>query len=101
MAYDIPSGGSYGRQSGQNGFFYFTASSRGAENPTGWRMVAAAPTADVAAGVYDDADSLTVALRGENIRYTLDCSTPTAASTAYTGPITITATTTFGLLKGP
>ena len=99
--HDVPSGGSYGRQSGQNGFFYFTASSRGSENPSGWRMVAAMPTADVAAGVYDDADSLTVTLRGENVRYTLDCSTPTANSTAYTGPITITGTTILRAVSFP
>ena len=91
--HDIPLGGSYGRQSGQNGFFYFTASSRGAENPGGWRMVAAEPLADVEPGVYNDVDSLTVTLTGENVHYTLDCSTPTAASPTYAGPITVTETT--------
>ena len=99
--HDIPSGGSCGRQSGQNGFYYFTASTRGAENGPGWRMVGAMPAADVAAGVYRDAESLTVTLSGENIRYTLDCSTPTESSTPYTGPITITQTTILRAVSFP
>ena len=91
--HDIPSGGSFGRQSGTGGFFYFTSSTRGAENGSGWRMVASQPTADVAAGVYDSVDSLTVTISGENVHYTLDCSTPTENSPALSGPLTITETT--------
>ena len=91
--HDIPSGGSCGRRSGENGFFYFTSSTRGAENSGGWRMVAARPAADLAPGVYNDADSLTVTLSGENVHYTLDCSTPTENSPVLTGPITISETT--------
>lgn len=90
---DIPSGGSYGREDGENGYFYFTAAARDAENGNGWRTVAEKPTVDVAAGVYDDAGSLTITLAGENIRYTLDGSDPTEDAEAYTAPITITETT--------
>lgn len=32
---DIPAGGSYGRLNGENGYFYFAQSSRGADNGTG------------------------------------------------------------------
>ena len=99
--HDVPSGGSCGRQSGQAGFFYFTVSSRGLENGAGWRMVAAMPTVDTAPGVYDDAQTLTVTLRGENVRYTLDCSTPTEASSAVTGPITIDRTTILRAVSFP
>lgn len=42
-------GGSYGRLNGENGYFYFAQSSRGADNGTGYRMVAAKPTVDIAA----------------------------------------------------
>ena len=91
--HDIPSGGSCGRVNGENGFFYFTSSTRGAENAPGWRMVAARPAADTAPGVYSGADSLTVTLSGENVHYTLDCSTPTVNSPLLTRPITITETT--------
>ena len=75
---DIPAGGSYGRLNGENGYFYFAQSSRGADNGTGCRMVAAKPTVDIAAGVYDDAESLTLTITGENVHYTLDGSDPTA-----------------------
>ncbi len=90
--HDIPSGGSYGRKAGQNGYFYFVSATPGAENAKSWRMVARAPQADTAPGVYDEADSLTVTLSGSNIRYTTDGSTPTASSPVYTGPITVTET---------
>lgn len=90
---EIPQGGSYGRQSGENGYFYFKQSTRGAENGTGYRSVAAQPTVDTAAGVYDDAESLTLTITGENVHYTLDGSDPTENDAAYTAPITITETT--------
>ena len=90
---NIPLPGSYGRMDGENGFFYFTSLTPGSANASGWRMVASAPTADVAPGVYREADSLLVTLSGEGIRYTTDGSTPTESSEAYTGPISITGTT--------
>lgn len=90
---EIPQGGSYGRQSGENGYFYFKQSTRGAENGMGYRSVAAQPAVDTAAGVYDDAESLTLTLTGENVHYTLDGSDPTENDAAYTAPIAITETT--------
>ena len=90
---EIPNGGSYGRQSGENGYFYFKQSTRGTENGTGYRSVAAQPTVDTTAGVYDGAESLTLTITGENVHYTLDGSTPTENDAAYTAPITITETT--------
>ena len=97
----IPLGGSYGRLSGETGYFYFDASTRGAENGRGWRMVAASPSADVPAGVYDDAESLTIALLGDALRFTTDGSTPTEESAAYTDPITITGTTVLRVRSFP
>jgi hypothetical protein len=57
---------------------------------------AAAPTASVAAGTYDTAQSVTLATAtgGAEIRYTTNGSTPTASSTLYSGAISISATTT-------
>ena len=89
----IPAGGSYGREEGESGYFYFVQSSRGADNGAGYRFVAGQPAVDVAAGVYDDAESLTLTLAGENVHYTLDGSDPTEDAAAYTAPITITETT--------
>lgn len=88
----IPVGGSYGRIDGENGFFYFTAATPGADNGRGWRMVAAMPAADTPPGVYNDAESVTVTLSGEAVHYTTDGSTPTADSPLYTDPITVTDT---------
>jgi len=91
--HDVPEGGSFGRKEGETGYFYFVSPTPGGENAKSWRMVARSPRADTAPGVYDEADSLTVTLTGSDIRYTTDGSAPTAASTAYTGPITLTGTT--------
>jgi hypothetical protein len=56
----------------------------------------ATPTFSPAGGNYTTAQSVTlsVATSGASIRYTLDGSTPTAGSTLYSGPITVSGTTT-------
>jgi hypothetical protein len=57
---------------------------------------AAAPTFSPAAGTYTSSVAVTLAssTAGAVIRYTTDGSTPSAASTRYTAPFTLTATTT-------
>jgi hypothetical protein len=65
----------------------------------------AAPTFSPAGGVYSTAQSvsLTDSTSGASIRYTLDGSAPTASSTPYTGPFTVSTTTTvsaIGLKSG-
>lgn len=54
------------------------------------------PVATPAAGFYTEAQNvtLTCATEGATIRYTLDGTEPTAASTEYTAPISISKTTT-------
>ncbi|MFD6529607.1 chitobiase/beta-hexosaminidase C-terminal domain-containing protein [Streptomyces sp. NPDC060184] len=56
----------------------------------------ATPTFTPAAGTYASAQSVTLAdaTAGASIRYTRDGSTPTASSTLYSAPISVTATTT-------
>ena len=56
----------------------------------------AAPTFDPAEGEYSEAQEVTItsATEGASIYYTLDGSDPTTSSTAYTGPVTISTTTT-------
>ena len=63
---------------------------------TGGGGTASTPTFNPAGGSYTTAQSVTIsdATSGASIRYTLDGSTPTASSTLYSGPISVTATTT-------
>lgn len=92
--HDIPCRASFGRAPGENGFFYYTASSFSAPN-TGprARRVSEPPAADGPDGVFDGVGSLTVRLSGGGqLYYTLDGSLPTEESTPYTGPLTIEKT---------
>lgn len=91
---DIPYLGSYGRISGEGGWFYFSSPSPGGENYGGERRVAEKPLSLTADGVYNDIDGMYVELSASgSIRYTLDGSAPTAESPEYTGPIYIDRTT--------
>lgn len=91
---DIPYNASYGRQAGEQGWFFFAAASPGAENTGGSRYVAETPVSLTQDGVFNGVDGMDVALTATgSIRYTLDGSAPTADSTEYTGPIHIDQTT--------
>ncbi|MFK0250854.1 chitobiase/beta-hexosaminidase C-terminal domain-containing protein [Amycolatopsis azurea] len=60
----------------------------------------ASPTFDPPGGSYPSARSVTLssATAGATIRYTVDGSTPTASSTVYTGPITVSASSTISAI---
>ncbi|HET6287745.1 MAG TPA: chitobiase/beta-hexosaminidase C-terminal domain-containing protein [Amycolatopsis sp.] len=60
----------------------------------------ASPTFDPPGGDYPSARSVTLssATAGATIRYTVDGSTPTASSTPYTGPITVSASSTISAI---
>jgi hypothetical protein len=71
----------------------------------GGTTTVATPTFSPPGGSYTSAQSVSLATTtaGASIRYTLDGSTPTASSTLYSGPITVSATTTvkaIGLASG-
>jgi len=72
---------------------FFQASSPGGPNAGGFHAVAAAPTFSRVGGAFTDNFELTIASTtpGE-IRYTLDRTEPTVASTLYAGPILIDKT---------
>ena len=85
---DIPYLGSYGRMSGENGWFYFASSTPGWENEDGRRRVSAMPRPAEPDGVFDGKDSVTVTLLGDGvIYYTTDGSVPTPDSPLYENPI--------------
>jgi hypothetical protein len=61
-----------------------------------YALAASTPTASLAAGTYSTTQTVTLASAtpGASIFYSVDGSTPTTASTLYTGPITIAVSTT-------
>lgn len=76
----------------------FTNPTPNAANTVGanaYTHYAAAPTMSVNPGFYPGAQSVSLSTTEPNsvIRYTTNGSTPTAASTLYTGPINVSATT--------
>ena len=88
---------SYGRSSGEYGFFFFADSTPGKANSgSHYRAKADIAEYSVRGGLYTTGQTLTVELSapaGSRIYYTLDCTDPTEYSNLYTGPITITDTT--------
>ena len=66
-----------------------------ANNTGAWAEYVTRPTMSVAAGFYGAAQSVTITCPDPSItiRYTTNGFVPTAASTAYTGPVSISATT--------
>ncbi len=94
----LPRGLSVGRMAQQDGLFYFTQPSPGAANANPSSGFVADPKADIPAGRYDSAQTVTLscATQGAAIYYTTDGTVPTTSSPAYTGPIPMSAT---GLIR--
>lgn len=86
----IPVGCSYGRRSGEGGFFFMDTPTPGGANEGGERLLTPAPEALTADGVFDNVTGVTVELTGQGeIYYTLDGSRPTAESERYSGPFSV------------
>jgi RHS repeat-associated protein len=68
----------------------------------GWAQTSSPPSAPVfapVAGTYTSVQTVTITSAGAtSIYYTTDGSTPTTSSTAYSSPITVSATTTLGAI---
>ena len=82
----------YGRAADGSGFAVMASPTPGSANTNGTSEISAAPTSQTAQGTYDSSVKVTLAGAG-TVYYTTDCTTPTQASTRYTGPITLTETT--------
>lgn len=73
----------------------FTTPTPNAANAGAQPFYTPTPTMSLAPGFYTGTQAVAISCSepGATIRYTLDGSTPTAASTVYSGPLNITATT--------
>jgi len=92
--YDVPYQHSVGRILGENGTYYFTKPTPGADNGSGVAFISETPVVVTKDGVYNNVDSVTVELDGSGpLYYTLDGSTPTAKSKRYNAPLTLKSTT--------
>jgi len=89
------SGVAYGREAGQGGFFYFGAASPGkADGARRYYGKAENVTSNNSGGVMCDPVLVELyAPPGVTVRYTTDCTSPTAESTEYVGPLAVSATT--------
>jgi gliding motility-associated-like protein len=72
-----------------------SAQTAGVTNGSSGFDYAAKPTLNIAAGFYSSSQSVSISTTEINssIRYTVDGTEPTASSTLYTGPVTVTVTT--------
>lgn len=84
---------SYGR-SASDERAYYTETTPGSANGNGYAGITAQPRFLTTPGIYDGAVSVELrAGDGETIHYTTDCTTPTASSQAYSGPLSLSENT--------
>lgn len=88
---NLPADMAYGRENGIGSFACLSSPTPGGQN-AGKVELSAAPSALTAQGSYSAAVDVTLSGSG-TVYYTTDCTTPTNASTRYTGPIRLEKTT--------
>lgn len=77
-----------------SGVFYFQEPTPGSTNKEGVAQIAASPSFSIKGGVYNNIESLEVAINGEGtIYYTTDGSKPTTSSKVYSEPLKLDKTT--------
>ena len=94
---DMPVNGSFGREEGRNGWFYFEQATPGTKNTGGCRRIASKPQASVAPGQYDNTKELLVELSDPSgcgtVWYTTGGELTIEQMKRYTDPVRITETT--------
>ncbi len=92
--FDLPRDVSLGRMSNESALFYFTQPTPNAVNSSPSKGIVAAPLPKIAAGSYDAAQQITLSSTTPDakIYYTLDGTEPTQNSTAYSAPVSMSAT---------
>lgn len=95
---NIPLGYSYGRN--ENGFYYISNPTPKSNNGNGVRNISSDPEVSISSGVYNNVQSLEIAINAPGtIYYTLDGSTPTTSSQVYKSPIFINETKVLKVLN--
>ena len=91
---EIPTDFSYGRTTGEAGFFYYDAPTPGSANGKGFTGFSAKPSFTVPGGAYEGTVIVEIRARqNAQIRYTLDGSIPTLDnSEVYSAPLAVTGT---------
>lgn len=90
---DIPFGCSYGRITGENGWFFFDTPKPNEEQTAGFRRVSRTPESPCEDGVFNGVTAMSVELSGHgDIYFTTDGSLPTVNSEKYTQPFDVTKT---------
>ncbi len=85
---------SYGRTPGQDGLFYYAQPTPGDPNSEAFFGFSEEPRFITPGGMYRHSPQVEIEVpEGTEVRYTLDCTSPTQASQLYTGPFEVPATT--------
>lgn len=93
--YNVPSGGTIGRQDRTGGVFVYDTPSPGEKNKNGTEalQLSTMPLSDQSSGIYDNCNGFFITLSAPgDVFYTTDGSEPTSSSKRYTDPIYITKT---------
>ncbi len=92
---NIPCGGSFGRMPGENGTFYFSAATPGAENKHGKRRVSESPRLLGRDGIYNEVKEVPVEFESDGIvYYHIGAAPPTEESDIYHSKFTVSKTCT-------